>query len=126
MAELNLNEIFTDVRVNRVENMNNVKAFADVVIGGNFVCKGFKVMDGQKGLWVSMPSRSTKGGQWEDIFHPITADGRAKLFELILEKFEKTPLKTAEPGQAPAKSKTSKMENSETDGDSKTDEEIPF
>ncbi|MBP7653811.1 SpoVG family protein [Candidatus Dependentiae bacterium] len=121
---MDLNEVFTDVRINRVENMNNVKAFADIVIAGHFVCKGFKVMDGQKGLWVSMPSRSTKGGQWEDIFHPITADGRAKLFELILEKFEKTPLKSASEGQAASKPKKEKPENS--DSDSKSDEEIPF
>jgi len=119
-------ELFTDFRVNRVENMNNVKAFVDVVIAGHFVCKGFKVMDGQKGLWVSMPSRS-KGGQWEDIFHPITSEGRAKLFELILEKYENAPIKPAGEGATTKKSTAKNTETalSETDK-SESDEEIPF
>jgi len=124
---MNFEELFTDFRVNRVENMNNVKAFVDVVIAGNFVCKGFKVMDGQKGLWVSMPSRS-KGGQWEDIFHPITSEGRAKLFEMILDRFEKAPIKPA--GESPAGKQKSAAKNTDSaataDGEPEGDEEIPF
>jgi stage V sporulation protein G len=86
---MDINSIITDVRISLMDNMKNLRAFADIVIGGNFVCKSFKVMDGVNGLWVSMPSRPKKNGEWEDIFHPITAEGRTQLFELILDRYNK-------------------------------------
>jgi len=114
---MDLKSIITDVRVNRVENMKNVKAFVDIVIAGNYVCKGFKIMDGQKGLWISMPSRPSKNaGQWEDIFHPITSEGRTKLFEFILEKFEETE------GEAPVR----KKEKVESGEEKPNGDDIPF
>lgn len=121
---MNFNELFTDVRITPMENMKNLKAFADVTIAGHFVCKGFKVMDGAKGLWVSMPSRASKGGQWEDIFHPITAEGRARLFDIILEKFEQSANEKPESKPAPKKEKSAAAE--EEADDLPPEDEIPF
>ncbi len=121
---MDFEKIITDVRVNRVENMKNVKAFADIVIAGHFVCKGFKVMDGQKGLWVSMPSKPSKNqGQWEDIFHPITSEGRSKLFEVILEKFNNTEATPEAEQQRPPKKE---VKPAETAQEEETGEDIPF
>jgi stage V sporulation protein G len=125
---MNLDQIFTDIKVRPMDNMKNLKAFVDVVIAENFVCKGFKVMDGRNGLWVAMPSRlNTKSNEYEDIFHPITSEGRQMLFDLVLTKYEKV-LEEQQNAPAPAENNNSGQENANSlqDDDTPPDEEIPF
>ncbi|HPP86257.1 MAG TPA: SpoVG family protein [bacterium] len=131
---MNFKELFTSVRIMPAE-MKNLKAFAEVTIANHFVCKGFKIMDGAKGLWVSMPSRSSKNGQWEDIFHPITAEGRAQLFDIILKSYEEfMATKNTSKSDEDSKSeivKQSKGKQKEETIDEPTDDlppedEIPF
>lgn len=108
-----MENIISDVKIKKMENASSLKAFATVIIANNYACKGFKVMDGQNGLWVSMPSKLNKTGQWNDIFHPISAEGRTVLFEAILNKYNKEVENNY--------NSTKKTENNDN-----TDEEIPF
>ena len=77
-------------RVNLFSNQTgNIKAFASVTLGGEYVINDLKVMDGSKGLWVSMPSKKGKDGEYKPIFHPITAKARTDIFDCVLAEYEK-------------------------------------
>ena len=62
-------------------------AFADITLFGKYVVRGFKVMTGENGPWVSMPSQRDKGGNWRDSFFPLDKDSRSGLTATILEKY---------------------------------------
>lgn len=74
-------------RLYRFDNGGQLKAFADIVVGGLFAVKGFKVVDGKKGLFVSLPSEVGKDGKWYDTFKPITNEAKAELNRVILEAY---------------------------------------
>ena len=67
----------TDVRVRRVAK--------------EFVIHDIKVIEGEKGLFIAMPSRKSSDGEYRDIAHPINSDTRKKIQELILERYAETP-----------------------------------
>lgn len=70
---------------------SKVKAFASANIGGAFAIHGIRVMDSDKGLYVSMPSRSyQKDGKTEytDVFHPVTSEARTELNNAVMEAYE--------------------------------------
>ena len=69
----------------------NLKAYAKVIMDDMFVCNDLKILDGTKGLWVAMPNRKTKEGDWQDIFHPISKEAREKLFKAVLDKYNEEP-----------------------------------
>jgi len=98
---------------------DNLKAFANLTIGSHFVCKGLKVMDGPNGLWVSMPSKKDKEDNWNDIFHPITKEGRESLFKCVLKAYNK---KLKEEGKTESKPA---LESDVSDDDDEL-EDIPF
>ena len=62
----------TDIRVRRIANEGKMKAVVSVTIDGEFVVHDIKVIDGDKGLFVAMPSRKASDGEYKDIAHPIT------------------------------------------------------
>jgi stage V sporulation protein G len=74
-------------RLYRFDNGGQLKAFADIAVGGQFTVKGFRVVDGKKGLFVSMPSEIGKDGKWYDTFRPMTDAARAELSRVILEAY---------------------------------------
>lgn len=77
-------------KVNLLKNQTgNVKALASVNLNDEFVINDLRVMDGSKGLWVSMPSKKGKDGKYSDIFHPISAKSRLDIFDCILKEYEK-------------------------------------
>jgi stage V sporulation protein G len=80
----------TDVRLRTVKNENELKlkAYADITLDGSFVIHGLKVIDGQKGMFVAMPSRKMPNGEFKDIAHPITPELRRFLTEIVLKKYE--------------------------------------
>ncbi len=80
-------EDVTDVKIRKLDGTGNVLAFADITLYGKYVVRGFKVMTGENGPWVSMPSQRDKGGNWRDSFFPLTKDCRARLTNSILEKY---------------------------------------
>lgn len=81
----------TDIRVRRIANEGKMKAVVSVTIDGEFVVHDIKVIDGDKGLFVAMPSRKASDGEYKDIAHPITSATRQLLQNAIIEAYNSTP-----------------------------------
>ncbi|MCI6020433.1 MAG: septation regulator SpoVG [Clostridia bacterium] len=81
----------TDVRVRRIANEGKMKAVVSVTIDGEFVVHDIKVIDGDKGLFVAMPSRKASDGEYKDIAHPITSATRQLFQNAIIEAYNNTP-----------------------------------
>ena len=81
----------TDIRVRRIANEGKMKAVVSVTIDGEFVVHDIKVIDGDKGLFVAMPSRNASDGEYKDIAHPITSATRQLLQNAIIEAYNSTP-----------------------------------
>lgn len=84
----------TDVRVRRVESDGKIRGVASITIDDEFVVHDIKVVQGETGLFIAMPSRKNADGQFRDIAHPIRPETRMLLQELILRKFSETPEET--------------------------------
>ena len=78
----------TDVRIRKVEKEGKMKAVVSITIDEEFVVHDIKVIDGEKGLFIAMPSRKAADGEYRDIAHPINSDTRNKIQQTILEKYE--------------------------------------
>lgn len=74
-------------RIHRIEGESKLKAFADVTFAG-VVVKGFSVVDGSKGLFVSMPRHQGKDGKWYDTVYPTTRELKAQLCEAVLTAYK--------------------------------------
>jgi stage V sporulation protein G len=68
--------------------MNKVCAIASVVLDDAFVVHDLRVVNGEKGLFVAMPSRKLPNGDFRDICHPINADARQHIQDAVLEQFD--------------------------------------
>ena len=68
-----------------------MKAVVSVTIDGEFVVHDIKVIDGDKGLFVAMPSRKASDGEYKDIAHPITSATRQLLQNAIIDAYNSTP-----------------------------------
>ncbi len=88
----------TDVRVRKVAKEGKMKAVVSITIDDEFVVHDIKVIDGEKGLFIAMPSRKAADGEYRDIAHPINSDTREKIQKIILNKFEE--VMEAEPEEA--------------------------
>ena len=82
----------TDVRVRRVAKDGKMKAVVSITIDNEFVIHDIKVIEGDKGLFIAMPSRKSADGEYRDIAHPSKSESRTKIQDLILAKYEETPL----------------------------------
>ena len=80
----------TDVRIRRVEKEGKMKAVVSITIDEEFVVHDIKIIEGEKGLFIAMPSRKAADGEYRDIAHPINSGTRERIQKLILEKFEET------------------------------------
>jgi stage V sporulation protein G len=78
----------TDVRVRKVAKEGKMKAVVSITIDNEFVIHDIKVIDGEKGLFIAMPSRKSTDGEFRDIAHPINSETRQNLQNLILQKYE--------------------------------------
>ena len=88
--------IITDVRVRRVAKEGKMKAVVSITIDDEFVVHDIKVIEGEKGLFIAMPSRKASDGEYKDIAHPINSSTREKIQRIILEKYEATTEETEE------------------------------
>ena len=86
----------TDVRVFPVDE-DKLKAFVSIVIDDCFVISDIKIISGQTGLFISMPSKKRKNGTFRDIAHPLNSETRRRIEERILARYEET-LKEREAG----------------------------
>jgi len=78
----------TDVRVRKLTKEGKLKAVVSVTFDDELVVHDIKVIDGDKGLFIAMPSRKSSDGEYRDIAHPINAAVREMLQSTILEKYE--------------------------------------
>lgn len=79
----------TDVRIRKVEKEGKMKAVVSITIDDEFVIHDIKIIEGEKGFFIAMPSRKTADGEYRDIAHPINSDTREFIQKTILEKFSK-------------------------------------
>ena len=82
----------TDVRVRKVNKEGKMKAVVSVTFDNEFVVHDIKVIEGEKGFFIAMPSRKTLDGEFRDIAHPINSITRDRIQVAVLEKFEMVSL----------------------------------
>ena len=80
----------TDVRIRKVEKEGKMKAVVSITIDEECVVHDIKIIEGEKGLFIAMPSRKAADGEYRDIAHPINSDTRDRIQKLILEKYQET------------------------------------
>lgn len=78
----------TDVRARCVAKEGKMKAVVSITIDEEFVVHDIKVIEGEKGLFIAMPSRKATDGEYRDIAHPINSATRERIQNIILEKYE--------------------------------------
>ena len=79
----------TDVRVRKIASEGKMKAIVSVTFDNEFVVHYIKIIEGQNGLFIAMPSRKTPDGEFKDIAHPINTETRERIQGAILEAYEK-------------------------------------
>ena len=80
----------TDVRIRKVEKEGKMKAVVSITIDEEFVVHDIKIIEGEKGLFIAMPSRKAADGEYRDIAHPINSNTRDRIQKLILENYQET------------------------------------
>ena len=80
----------TDVRIRKAAREGKMKAVVSITIDEEFVVHDIKVIEGEKGLFIAMPSRKASDGEYRDIAHPINSSTRDCIQSLILEKYQNT------------------------------------
>ena len=79
----------TEVRVRKVAKEGKLKAVVSITMDEEFVVHDIKVIEGEKGLFIAMPSKKAVDGEYRDIAHPINSETREKIQSIILENYEK-------------------------------------
>ena len=77
----------TDVRNRKVEKEGKMRAVVSITIDDEFVVHDIKVIEGEKGLFIAMPSRKAMDGEYRDIAHPINSETRERIQQIILEQY---------------------------------------
>ncbi|MDY2790085.1 MAG: septation regulator SpoVG [Lachnospiraceae bacterium] len=78
----------TDVRIRKVTKEGKMKAVVSITLDDEFVVHDIKVIEGEKGLFIAMPSRKSSDGEYRDIAHPINSTTRDIIQKLILSKYQ--------------------------------------
>lgn len=78
----------TDVRVRKITKEGKMKAVVSITIDDEFVVHDIKVIEGEKGLFIAMPSRKSADGEYRDIAHPINTATRDRLQSIVLEAYD--------------------------------------
>ena len=80
----------TDIRIRSVEKEGKMKAVVSITIDDEFVVHDIKIIEGEKGLFIAMPSRKAADGEYRDIAHPINTATRERLQSMILSKYQES------------------------------------
>lgn len=80
----------TDIRIRSVEKEGKMKAVVSITIDDEFVVHDIKIIEGEKGMFIAMPSRKAADGEYRDIAHPINTATRERLQSMILSKFQES------------------------------------
>ena len=78
----------TDVRVRKITKEGKMKAIVSITIDDEFVVHDIKVIEGEKGLFIAMPSKKATDGEYRDIAHPINQTTRENIQGIILDRYE--------------------------------------
>ena len=84
----------TDVRIRKISKEGKMKAIVSITIDNEFVVHDIKVIEGEKGLFIAMPSRKAADGEYRDIAHPINSGTRDMIQSIILNKYESAALES--------------------------------
>ena len=79
----------TDVRVRKIAKEGKMRAIVSITIDEEFVIHDIKVIEGDKGLFIAMPSKKATDGEYRDIAHPINSSTREKIQTIILDRYQK-------------------------------------
>ena len=105
----------TDVRLRKIETDGRMKALVSVTLDESFVVHDLRVIEGNSGLFVAMPSKRTPDGEFRDIAHPINSDMRQEIQDAVMKVYDETdeviPDKNAKPSEDDAE--TSDSEDTE-------------
>ena len=82
----------TDVRVRKIEKEGKMRAIVSITLDNEFVIHDIKVIEGEKGLFIAMPSKKATDGEYRDIAHPINSETREGIQRIILESYERALL----------------------------------
>ena len=82
----------TDVRIRKISAEGKMKAIVSVTFENQFVVHDIKVIEGEKGLFIAMPSKKAIDGEYRDIAHPINSNTRERIQRTILERYEQALL----------------------------------
>lgn len=85
----------TDVRVRKIDKEGKMRAIVSITFDNEFVVHDIKVIEGDKGLFIAMPSRKAADGEYRDIAHPINSDTRDMIQKVVLAKYEATSMEDA-------------------------------
>ena len=80
----------TDIRIRSVEKEGTMKAVVSITIDDEFVVHDIKIIEGEKGMFIAMPSRKAADGEYRDIAHPINTATRERLQSMILSKYQES------------------------------------
>jgi stage V sporulation protein G len=78
----------TDIRIRKVEGEGKLKDYVTITFDACFVVHNVKIIEGKSGVFIAMPSRKTKAGEYKDVAHPITPEFRAELQKQVLDKYD--------------------------------------
>ncbi|MCD6343754.1 MAG: septation regulator SpoVG [Spirochaetaceae bacterium] len=79
----------TDIRIRKVSADGKLKAYVTVTFDDSFVVHNVKIIEGENGVFIAMPSRKTKSGEYKDVAHPINTSFRTRLQDRILQEYER-------------------------------------
>ena len=77
----------TDVRIRKVDKEGKMKAVVSITIDNEFAVHDIKIIEGEKGVFIAMPSRKNAEGEYRDVAHPIKSETRRQIQELIMQKY---------------------------------------
>ena len=86
----------TDVRVRKMAKEGKMRAIVSITIDDEFVIHDIKVIEGDKGLFIAMPSKKATDGEYRDIAHPINSSTRERIQNIILERYQQALLEPDE------------------------------
>ena len=78
----------TDVRIRKITKEGKMRAVVSITLDNEFVVHDIKVIEGEKGLFIAMPSKKAMDGEYRDIAHPINSGTRDRIQSTILEKYK--------------------------------------
>ncbi len=93
-----MNNIITEVRVFPKDNLGKTLGFANITLMDKFVVKNLRIVQGEKGIFIGMPSNKRKNGEFIDLFFPITQEARELITAEIIRKYEESVQVNAQRG----------------------------